>query len=561
MVMGLFFRTISFVAILAWPLIAFAENEEVVASEIASAEGPEAGADTPDTGKKKETLHAYSPNRRGSTGFYRLSEAFPRELDNLSVQLAVEAYQASGLLTPTDSHSYSGQRLVINWSALQHLELFLSQTVVMHKNDAFDPSAVQSLGDPSLGFKSGMIFGSFALGLEVEATIPTSPNGSGLKAEAYKLSSAVLVSGKLSPSVRMAASVGYLLDNTSKIFSPDRILTPLQRYAAGISDYNLVTWGLGLQSFFSAFRDNDFALFMEFTGGVATEVKEFSENPMLATLGVKWAPLGSDQMAFMLASDIRIMGEPVAQPTLVGLPPWQVYFGVNVPFTLLDEPELVANMCGGAPKCKNDSHCSGGATCLEGICTLTKEVIKETVKLEEKGFFVVEGKVIDVDTKKPIATATISLGGQKSSPMAVDYNTGKFRSWPLEGGDGLVQVVASSPDYSSAEMTVPKGKNGDVVKINFKLSLSTKAAFGELRGSLKDGRSGKPLKGVVLIPSLKNKRIKVGKDGKFSAKIKTGVYQLLISSKGFVTQKKKIKIRKGDRVILNLDLRAKGGRR
>ena len=78
--------------------------------------------------------------------------------------------------------------------------------------------------------------------------------------------------------------------------------------------------------------------------------------------------------------------------------------------------------------------------------------------------------------------------------------------------------------------------------------------MGEIRGSLKDSRSGKPVaQGQIFIPLL-NKKIRPDKQGKFSAKVRAGRYQILISAKKYVTQKKEIEIRAGDVVILNLDM-------
>ena len=74
-----------------------------------------------------------------------------------------------------------------------------------------------------------------------------------------------------------------------------------------------------------------------------------------------------------------------------------------------------------------------------------------------------------------------------------------------------------------------------------------------MKGSIKDGRSGKPIKGDIFIPAL-SKRIQADKDGTFDAELKAGRYQVLISAPKYVTQKKEIEIRAGEVVILNLDM-------
>jgi uncharacterized membrane protein len=100
---------------------------------------------------------------------------------------------------------------------------------------------------------------------------------------------------------------------------------------------------------------------------------------------------------------------------------------------------------------------------------------------------------------------------------------------------------------------MPKGAEGETKVVTFKLTSLGKDAVGELKGSLKDARSGVPVKGEVFIPLIQ-KKFQADGEGKFSASMKAGRYQVLISAKGYTTQKKEIEIRPGDVVILNVDL-------
>jgi translation initiation factor IF-1 len=60
----------------------------------------------------------------------------------------------------------------------------------------------------------------------------------------------------------------------------------------------------------------------------------------------------------------------------------------------------------------------------------------------------------------------------------------------------------------------------------------------------------------IFVPVLAQK-VAAEADGTFQATLKAGHYQVLISAKKYLTQKKEIRIRNGDVVIMNIDLRPK----
>ncbi|MEZ4271273.1 MAG: carboxypeptidase-like regulatory domain-containing protein [Myxococcota bacterium] len=180
-----------------------------------------------------------------------------------------------------------------------------------------------------------------------------------------------------------------------------------------------------------------------------------------------------------------------------------------------------------------------------------REVTQEVIKAPPT--FVVTGTVVDNATLQPITDASVVLTGKDVSPLSVDPENGQFKSYPIATGNGLLQILATAPGYKEGEATVPLGTEGEVKEVTLKLIAEGKIPLSILKGSLKDARSGKPVKGQIFIPAL-GKRIRTDKNGQFSANVKAGRYQVLVSSRGFSTQKKDIKLRPGDVVILNVDL-------
>jgi hypothetical protein len=205
--------------------------------------------------------------------------------------------------------------------------------------------------------------------------------------------------------------------------------------------------------------------------------------------------------------------------------------------------------------CSDNDDCGKGQTCTDHVCTITREVIREVTKevpLAPPTFFI-DGAVFDQTSGDPVSSAVVTIGGFETSPLAVDFRSGKFHSFPIPVGEGLIKVTVNAPNYRPSEQTIPRGTGDQATQLTFKLQSLGEAASGQIKGSIKNGRSGKPLKGEIFIPAL-GKRLTSDKDGLFEAELKAGRYQVLISAPKHVTQKKEIEIRAGEVVILNVDM-------
>jgi len=175
-----------------------------------------------------------------------------------------------------------------------------------------------------------------------------------------------------------------------------------------------------------------------------------------------------------------------------------------------------------------------------------------TVVLVDHLTFVIEGQVVDGGTGEAVGTAQVRIG-DASSPIAVDRKTGHFKSWPLEIGEGIIKVVAEAPGYRSQEMVLPRGAVGEVKTVLIKVDSLGEAALGVIRGSVRDGLSGVVIQAKVFIPSLE-RTLESDAEGSFEVKVQPGEYDVLISSPGYSTQVKRLKVGVGAAVILNIDL-------
>jgi hypothetical protein len=468
-----------------------------------------------------------------------------------------------------DTNERHSQRVGVLWVPIDNLEVWLQQAVVSNRNEEFVPNTNQSTGDPSLGVKySYLLMPELGIAGAVNVMLPTSAQGTGLKPEALILDMLAIASYRATSWLDLHLNAGYRYDNSWAVF--EHTITPVQRFTAGISREDTILAGLGASSFFPIGDDMAVGPFAELSTGVAT--RRSNESPIRATLGTKWFSLGPTVIDIILGVDLAINGTPVEGNVMAGIPPWQVFGNLSVH---LNPPKpKVQNLA--AVACTDDTQCPSGQACADGYCArvmrdngacdsdsdCTDGRVCEAgsctvVRIEPHPTFAIEGSVLDHRTGDPVGNAIVTFSGIDASPLAVEYKTGNFVSWPIETGDGLVKITAAAPGYRPEAKAIAKGNKDQVKRVAFKLHSLSEAVTGEIKGSLKDARSGKPVRnGQVFIPIL-NQRIRTDHGGRFSARVKAGRYQVLISARKFVTQKKMIEIRAGDTVILNLDMRHK----
>ncbi|MEZ0312370.1 MAG: collagen binding domain-containing protein [Myxococcota bacterium] len=491
---------------------------------------------------------------RGTRGVNRVEAAVPMPGGTWVLTAGGRYFHSSDFLADGDSNTYSSGQFTLAWQPIELIAITASWSVVSNKNDQAEPRTTQSLGDPTFGVKLTHVLGNkLGLGLDTVLLIPTSAGGSGLKPSAFALDARALVSYLPTPWLALSANAGYRLDNTDEIFG-SREISRAQRFTASVATVNQILVGVGADTFFLVGDRAAIGPFAELTAGIAGGGGPSAQNPILATLGGRIQPAGKDVVDISLGGDIRVSGAPRDDSLrLPGIPPWQVFARMSVHLGGGGGEHVVSvtekNTCSG-----NDD-CGKGQTCMDHVCTITREVIREVTKEVPLAAptFSVDGAVLDQTSGDPVGSAVVTLGGYETSPLAVDFQTGKFHSFPIPVGEGLIKVTVSAPNYRPAEQTIQRGTGDQTTQLTFKLQSLGEAATGQMKGSIKDGRSGKPLKGEIFIPAL-GKRLTSDKDGLFDAELKSGRYQVLISAPKYVTQKKEIEIRAGEVVILNLDM-------
>ena len=89
-----------------------------------------------------------------------------------------------------------------------------------------------------------------------------------------------------------------------------------------------------------------------------------------------------------------------------------------------------------------------------------------------------------------------------------------------------------------------------------RLVRKTSVTPGTIRGNIRALVGRNPRRARILVPEV-DRIVNVGRSGEFSIELEPGEYSLVVSAKRFRTQTKKIRLREGSTVILNVELHRK----
>ncbi len=194
---------------------------------------------------------------------------------------------------------------------------------------------------------------------------------------------------------------------------------------------------------------------------------------------------------------------------------------------------------------------------LQGYEPLTRKIDMVSGKNETTVSLVLEKPkvgsvavtVVDQQTKKPLATATVKLGSETATTDKLGL--ARFEQLPV----GNVAIAVTMPGYKSAQeaASVIAQKESAVQVTLTPTQVRLPAA---IKGQVRTLVGGTPLAADLEIPELKLKT-RADANGAFSVTVSGGTYTVRISARGFVTQTKSVVVRDGDSTIFNVDLSSK----
>lgn len=455
------------------------------------------------------------PTLSGQRGLLRAAATHPYETGSVVLGSSFEFSSTSDFLAPGDSNQRVASKFALAWVPWQTLELAAGFSMVMNGNSSFSPEDTVNVGDPYLSVRYGHdLSDTFSVGGGIEWILP---NGAGtfvLVPEASILSIGASFDARLTPDLLLALNLAYRIDNSAQLF--DHRLNPAQQFSAGINPHDQLRVLLG-----AGYSFDFVAPFLEL--GLAPAIGSeggFGDNPTWLTLGARAWPLDHKTLTALLAFDIGLTGVKGVPAGQARIPRWNLILGLAYDF-------------GAQP--------SGETKIVEKIVEVPVEGAAGVVPS-------VAGKVVDARTGAPLPGARVVLDGAARGIVITDPEDGSFGACAAK--TGMVKVTAHLDGYASNEQAVVVQSGPAEVVV--KLEPSQGPTFGRLRGTVRSLTEG-VLQATVSVPTRKLK-LDVDERGRFEHELETGTFDVLISYKGHVTQRRKINLRAGEEIVLNVEL-------
>ncbi len=457
------------------------------------------------------------PSRSGMRGVYRTWSAETYEPGAVVISTALEFFSLDDFISSGDTNSHSRLHLALAGTPIVGLELSAAVALVLNENTHFSPATTVSLGDPCVGVRYGRPVNDwFAIGGGVQLIIPSGSGVGSLSFDATSFRAALSTDFRPIQDLLVGLHVGFHFDRSAKIFAHD--LNAAQYFAAGVNRNHQVELGLAI-----AYQIGDIAApYLEYFAeiGVGSGVG-FGQQPQRLALGSRFWPLSERTLNLLVGVEVAVGGSD-APEFQARTSIYNVVVGVGWDFGQ-----------------------------VKTTAAATREVIKierlEVPMATDAGY--IDGRVVDGRTGKAIADARIVLGEVDPFIVMSDRVEGRFKTPPLTPGPVRMQVSA---DGYLPNVMVALVKKGKKVAFTVKLQPATGRTVGTLKGTVRNLK-GVPLAAKITIPTRKA-TTKADAEGNFSMTLQTGLVDVLITKRGYLTQRHKIRLRPGEEVILNVEL-------
>jgi hypothetical protein len=324
--------------------------------------------------------------------------------------------------------------------------------------------------------------------------------------------------------LRVGVDLGYHIDNSSEVFNRD--LHAAQLFGGGMRDVDHLHVGAAAAYLFG-WGEPFLEIYMQVPmKGSGSERVDHSVATRL-TLGGRFFPPGYDALSLALGGEIGLSGTSFVDSAWPPMPAFTAFASASWDF--------------GADK-------AVPATIHE-VVHVEKDCPRTDVPAAPGHIF---GNVVDDGTGRPVfgARVRVESAHQELSTLLTRSPDGVFQTCRLP--DGPTRLVVAMDGYAVQEKVVLV-QSGRATEVNVSLRPSGEAAFGAVKGTLRFVGGGKGVANVR-IPTRKVEQKVDPASGEFRLRTKTGVFDLLISAKGYVTQRHKIHLHAAEEIILNVEL-------
>jgi hypothetical protein len=410
----------------------------------------------------------------------------------------------------------SGGFAVADWLALG---LSLDGRYDSHPKDSIGADATW-VGDPRLLARTGYRLNeSFQIGGEIDFWFPGN-NAPSLIPGATSVDTKMLAS--YSPQHipwTVAALAGFRLDNSARSVKKPSRLRPGDRIALGVSDNNACLVGVG-----TTFRIDKTELIGELTWDilVGQGAPAATVSPMRVDTGVRYHALASVQLE--LLTDISLSKRPQLASSSALIP---------------IEPRF--SVSAGLRYILNSSRRAQAVR----MATVTP---KETVS--RRG--TIRGQLLDPDGG-PIEGAHLRLTVGKTVAETTSDASGIYNFEQVPLGNATLHVHANGfEDVDWTVSVVPEIAVQEPRRLT-PVMVEPELPVGQLRGLVRSF-SGKPVQARVYVEP-GGTEVFSDASGRFQIDVPPGTYRISLQARGYLRQKRTVKVEKNGVSIINVDMR------
>jgi outer membrane protein OmpA-like peptidoglycan-associated protein len=487
------------------------------------------GARPAEKDREKEPSGRQVVSPTGETGLFRIASAETVDPGLVRLSLGIDFFKVGSFIEPDDGHAMVGGTLAISGSPIRYLELWLATRFQSNQNNLTTPQLLQSQGDLTLGVKGYYPIADLAtVGLDLQLSFLNGIGSASFDFGATAFHVRALLTSDLYKAtekvpVRLHLNLGFLLDNSGNLIEDGAALTNAERYALGISDFNRVTLGLGVEvpvKYVTPFIEYsvEFPISYLATPGIVITGNGLSPNqtpappvadtiarpayqrvvPQRITPGVRITAI--PDLTLDLVVEIGIT--PDVGTGVLAVPPYRVGFLASYPIDpfATSEPER------GPP--------------------ITVPVIVPEAVAPPPSTGSIGGLVKNKADGAPLEGAIV--GFDRSSPVATGSD-GRFISQDLEPGPVTVTVRREGFQAGTASLEVAVGETAE---LDVELVPSIKE--GSIRGRVVDEKD-KPLAGIEVSVDGPTKGSPVTDEaGQFTLAAREGRYTITVEHEGFL---------------------------
>ena len=496
------------------------DGEAAVSEAVVVGDGVVVGAD-------REPRAETTLNLEGTVGLQHVARAYGGAPMTFRVAFLGELYSGSNTVRAGDSNTLAAGHLLLQGSFSEHFGAWLGIGARNNTNTFGQPQAALSQGDLVVGF--GGYYPDLGEGLSVGADltfyVPSLFNSAGLDFSATSVRPRLLASlelGELAdePDLALAAhlNLGYRFDSTQAGVPEEADLQRVDRLAYGISAYDYVELGLGVDydlpyvTPFLGYRmdvpvagaagvcDNDAAL------PCAAETG-FAGWPKRLSLGAKVSPVEHLVLHGGLDLGLAVADTEGVPVTL----PYNIVLGVSWEIDPRTRIQIVE-----------------------------REKIVEKEKIVDRTLpqGVLVGTIVDAETGRPVPEALILYEGTDRTPQATATATGAFTSYAFTP-DSTIKIVVRHPDYEATEAAF-KVAEGRTELTPIKLTPIAKVAF--VSGQVLDQKDKAVDAAQVTLTGPRTYTLRTDASGTFRQQVVPGDYTLAAKAEGYMTRGKDLKI-------------------